>query len=31
VLVVRMKRADAQRIDPALEASLPLPAKDRPC
>ena len=29
-LILRMKRAGAQRIDPALEASLPLPAKDRP-
>jgi predicted nucleic acid-binding protein len=26
----RMKRAGAQRSDAALEASLPLPAKDRP-
>lgn len=29
-LLLRMKRAGVQRIDPALEASLPLPAKDRP-
>ena len=29
-LLLRMNRAGAQRIDPALEASLPLPAKDRP-
>lgn len=29
-LLLRMKTASAQRIDPVLEASLPLPAKDRP-
>jgi uncharacterized protein len=29
-LLLRMKRAGAQRIDPALETSLPSPAKDRP-
>lgn len=29
-LLSRMKAASAQRVDPALEASLPLPAKDRP-
>ena len=29
-LLSRMERARAQRVDPALEASLPLPAKDRP-
>jgi len=29
-LLSRMKTASAQRVDPTLEASLPLPAKDRP-
>ena len=29
-LLSRMKTARAQRVDPTLEASLPLPAKDRP-
>ena len=29
-LLSRMKTARAQRADPTLEASLPLPAKDRP-
>ena len=29
-LVSRMRMAGAQRVDAALEASLPLPAKDRP-
>jgi predicted nucleic acid-binding protein len=29
-LLSRMTKASAQRVDPALEASLPLPAKDRP-
>jgi predicted nucleic acid-binding protein len=29
-LLLRMNRAGAQRVDPALEATLPLPAKDRP-
>jgi hypothetical protein len=29
-LLSRMKTADVQRTDAALEASLPLPAKDRP-
>ncbi len=30
LLLSRMKTARAQRVDPALEPSLPLPAKDRP-
>jgi hypothetical protein len=30
-LLLCMKRADAQRIDPALKASLPLPARIAPC
>ena len=30
LLLSRMKTASAQRVDLALEASLPLPAKDRP-
>jgi predicted nucleic acid-binding protein len=29
-LLARMESARVQRVDPALEASLPLPAKDRP-
>jgi uncharacterized protein len=29
-LLLRMTSAGAQRMDPVLEASLPLPAKDRP-
>jgi len=29
-LLSRMNTASAQRVDPTLEASLPLPAKDRP-
>jgi predicted nucleic acid-binding protein len=29
-LLSPMKTASAQRVDPVLEASLPLPAKDRP-
>jgi predicted nucleic acid-binding protein len=29
-LLARMESAPAQRVDPGLEASLPLPAKDRP-
>ena len=29
-LLPRMKTGRAQRVDPTLEASLPLPAKDRP-
>jgi hypothetical protein len=28
--LARLESAQAQRVDPALEASLPLPAKDRP-
>jgi len=30
MLLSRMKTASVQRVDPALEPSLPLPAKDRP-